>query len=444
MSRPLLLRGAHVVDPASDLDAPRDLLLRDGRVAAVERPGALDGIADTEVLDATGLIAAPGLIDLHVHLREPGQTWKESIATGTRAAAAGGFTTVVAMPNTVPVCDTPERLRWMLAPERGAAVRLFAMPAATAGSLGLELTGFAALAAAGAVGFTDDGRPVLEDGIMRAALVAAARVDLPLSQHAEDTRLSPSTGINAGAMSFRLGLRGMPVEAETAIVARDLALLRAIEQTEGLRPHLHVQHISTSRAVDLIRDARREGLRVTCEATPHHIALNESAAGGYDTNCKMNPPLRAEADRLGVLRGLLDGTVDCIATDHAPHAAFEKEVEFDRAPNGITGLETALGLALRVLGREHGAGLPQIVGLMSTNPARVLGQAARRAGLGSLAVRSAADVVLFDPSAERAYHVEESRSRSRNSPFNGAALPGRVHVTLYNGEIVFRSRERAG
>lgn len=438
MIQPVLVRGARLVDPGSGTDAPRDLLLRDGRVAAVEEPGALRDVPGVRVIEAGGLIAAPGLIDVHVHLREPGQTWKETIRTGTEAAAAGGFTTVVAMPNTVPVCDSVERLQWMVAPERQAAVRLLVMPAATTGSLGEQVTDIAALVEAGAVGVTDDGKPVLADAVMRAALLAAARAGIAVSQHAEDTRISRSGGINAGAMAFRMGLHGMSVEAEAGIVRRDLELLREIERTEKLRAHLHVQHVSTARALELIRAAKQEGLHVTCEATPHHFALNESAVAGYNTNAKMNPPLRGEADRLAVIAALQDGTIDCMATDHAPHAAFEKEVEFERAPNGVTGLETALGVALRVLVREHGASLSDVVRLMSTGPAAVLGERGRSLGLGSLAVGSAADVVLLEPDIEWSYDVRASASRSRNTPFDGAAMVGRVHITICAGDVRYQ------
>ena len=433
--RDVVVRGGRLVDPAAGIDGERDLLLRDGRVAAVEMPGGLREVRDAEVMEAAGCVVAPGLIDLHVHLREPGQTWKETIATGTRAAAAGGVTTVVAMPNTVPVIDSVEKLEWMLAAERDPAVRLLAMPAVTRGSLGVELTDFRALVRAGAVGFTDDGKPVLEDAVMRAALVAAARVGVLLSQHAEDTRLTArsggSSGVNAGVMAFRLGLRGMAIEAEAGLVTRDIALLREIERVEGLRPHLHVQHVSTGAALTAIRWAKAEGLKVTCEAAPHHFTLTEEAIGRYDTNAKMNPPLRAKADRDAVVAGLLDGTVDCIATDHAPHARYEKEVEFDRAPNGITGLETSLGLAMRVLGCECGATISQIVTLMSTNPARLLG----RGDLGTLRVGSAADVVMFDPETEWRFRAAESRSRSKNTPFDGAAMVGRVRSTIVGGVL---------
>jgi len=442
----LLIRNGHVVDPATGVDGLRDVVVRDGRVFAVDAPGAFAGLEIPDTMDVAGMVVAPGLIDVHVHLREPGQTWKETIASGTRAAAAGGFTTVVAMPNTVPVNDSVASMEWMLAAERGAAVNLLAMPAATLGSMGETLSDYEALARAGAVGFTDDGKPVLEDAVMRAALVAAARLGLPISQHAEDTRLTGGCSMNAGPVAFRLGLRGMTVEAEAAIVERDIQLLRGIEREEGLRAHLHVQHVSTGRALDAIRMAKQQGLHVTCEAAPHHFTLTDEAVAGdvpgradakrvaYNTNAKMNPPLRAEHDRVAVIEALLDGTVDCIATDHAPHAAHEKEVEFERAPNGITGLETALGLALRVLHKEHGMPLVRVIALMSTQPAELL----TLAGRGTLAVGAAADLVVFDAGAEWRYAAARSLSKSKNSPFDGAAMRGQVHATVCAGRLVFR------
>jgi dihydroorotase len=438
MSEILILNG-RVVDPASGTDGPRDVLVRDGRIAAVEMSGGLAGVAGSiakeNQLDVAGMVVAPGLIDIHVHLREPGQTHKETIRTGTEAAAAGGFTTVVAMPNTTPVNDSVKSLRWILDAARGPVVKLLAMPAATFGSLGCEITDFHELVKAGAVGFTDDGRPVLEDEVMRAALVAAAGLGVPVSQHAEDTRLTAGCSMNAGRVAFRLGLRGMPVEAEARIVERDLRLLREIERVERVRPHLHVQHVSTSRALHEIRRAKAEGLHVTCEAAPHHFTLTDEAIGDYDTNAKMNPPLRAEADRHALIEGLLDGTVDCIATDHAPHASWEKEVEFERAANGITGLETALGLALRVLHREHGMPLSRVIALMSAHPAEVIGLKDR----GNLRVGSWADVVVFDAAAEWSFTVGESRSKSKNTPFDGAAMVGRVRATICEGRVVYRA-----
>ena len=431
----MLIVGGHVIDSVSGIDGLRDVLVRGGRIEAVEKPGAFSAVRVAETIDAAGCVVAPGLIDIHVHLREPGQTHKETIATGTAAAAAGGFTTVVAMPNTVPVNDSVAELEWMLAAERGSVVKLLAMPAATRGSMGEELTDFAALVRAGAVGFTDDGKPVLEDNVMRAALLAAEKQGVPVSQHAEDTRLTGGCSMNAGRVAFRLGLRGMPVEAESRIVERDIRLLREIEAAEGVQPHLHVQHVSTAKALAAIRQAKAEGLHVTCEAAPHHFTLTDEAIGDYNTNAKMNPPLRIEADRRAVVEALLDGTVDCIATDHAPHASHEKEVEFERAPNGITGLETALGLALRVLHRDHGMPLARVMALMSTQPAAVIGLRER----GNLRVGSCADVVVFDPGAEWNFAAGSSRSKSKNTPFDGATMLGRVRATVFDGRIVFRA-----
>jgi dihydroorotase len=437
MSDVLILNG-RLVDPASGVDAERDVLLRHGRVAAVEAPGGFKGVkakeTGSQVIDASGMIVAPGLVDVHVHLREPGQTYKESIATGTAAAAAGGFTSVVAMPNTVPVNDSVAGLEWMLDAARGAVVKLFAMPAATFGSRGEEISDFHELARAGAVGFTDDGKPVLHDRVMREALVAAAGIGVPVSQHAEDTRLTGGCSMNAGPVAFRLGLRGMTVEAEARIVERDIRLLRDIERQDRLRPHLHVQHVSTAKAMALIRDAKAAGLHVTCEVAPHHFALTDEAIGDYDTNAKMNPPLRAEVDRLAMIAGLMDGTVDCIATDHAPHALFEKEQEFERAPNGITGLETALGLALRVLHKGHGMTVSRVMELMSAQPAGIVSLEGR----GTLKVGSFADVVVFDPSAEWSFEAKRSRSKSKNTPFDGAGMVGRVMATICEGRVVYR------
>ena len=433
MSDVLILNG-RVVDPASGVDEERDVLLRQGRVAAVEPPGGLKDVKAKETFDAAGMIVAPGLVDIHVHLREPGQTYKESIATGTAAAAAGGFTSVVAMPNTVPVNDSVRGLEWMLDGARQSCVKLFAMPAATFGSLGHEITDFHELRQAGAVGFTDDGKPVLHDRVMREALMAAADLGVPLSQHAEDTVLTGGCSMNAGPVAFRLGLRGMTVEAEARIVERDIRLLRDIEEHDGLRPHLHVQHVSTARAMGLIRDAKAEGLHVTCEVAPHHFTLTDEAIGDYDTNAKMNPPLRNEADRKAMITGLMDGTVDCIATDHAPHALFEKEQEFERAPNGITGLETALGLALRVLHKGQGMTISRVIALMSTQPAGIVSLEGR----GALKVGSFADVVVLDPAAEWSFDANRTRSKSRNTPFDGAGMVGQVMATICEGRVVYR------
>ena len=360
----ILIRGGHLIDPAASIDAPKDIVLKDGRVAEVAEPGKTTlGKAkagpDLEIIEAKGLTVAPGLVDIHVHLREPGQGHKETIATGTAAAAAGGFTSVAAMPNTTPTTDTPEITRWMQAPERGATIRVFPIGAATRAIKGEVLNDYAALKAAGVVAVTDDGHPILKDSIMREVLINATRNGLSVIQHAEDTRITGGCSMNAGATAFRLGLRGMPPEAEYGLVERDIRLVSELTTTTngtkgrpGAQPHLHVAHTSTAQAVAAVRQARRNGLRVTCEVAPHHFLLTEEHVGAYDTNAKMNPPLRSAADRDAMIQGILDGVVDAIATDHAPHASHEKEVEFERAPNGITGLESALGLSLRWLHHE--------------------------------------------------------------------------------------------
>jgi dihydroorotase len=426
--KPILIRGGRVIDPASGFDAPRDVLLRDGKIADLAAPGAIKA-PNAEVFDAQGLVVAPGLIDIHVHLREPGQAYKETIASGTAAAAAGGFTSVCAMPNTVPVNDSPEITRWMQAPERGASALVLPIAAATRGSLGEALTDYAALKDAGAIAVTDDGKPILGDEVMLQALRAAAGQALPVIQHAEDTRLTGGCSMNAGALAFRLGLRGMTVEAESGIVERDIALLKKVKNG-----HLHVAHLSTKKALDAVRAARKSGLHVTCEVTPHHFTLTEERIALYDTHAKMNPPLRAEEDRAAMIEGLLDGTLDAIATDHAPHAAHEKEQEFDRAPNGITGLETALGLSISILHARHKMSLPAVLALLTSRPAQALGLAGR----GTLTTGSPADLVLFDPSAKWTFRTTDSRSKSKNTPFDGTEMQGRVHATISEGRVTFR------
>jgi dihydroorotase len=426
----LVIRGGHLLDPAAGVDAPKDILLKDGRVAEIAGPGKLKSANGAEVLDATGLTVAPGLIDIHVHLREPGQGYKETIATGTAAAAAGGFTAVAAMPNTIPVNDSPETTRWMLAPERGAAIRVFPIAAATRGSKGEAINDYAALKSAGAVAVTDDGHPILKDGIMRETLAAAARVGLSVIQHAEDTRLTQGASMNAGPMAFKLGLRGMPAEAESGLVERDIRLVTELRDT---RVHLHVAHTSTAAALAAVRQARRSGLRVTCEVAPHHFLLTEEHVGFYNTNAKMNPPLRSAADRDAMIEAILDGVVDAIATDHAPHAVHEKEVEFESAPNGITGLETALGLSLRWLHKEWRMPLGRVLSLLSAQPAALL----NLKGRGTLVVGSFADVVVFDPKAEWTYNARETKSKSRNTPFDGWTMQGKVRWTISEGRIAY-------
>ena len=425
-SASLLIKGGHLIDPAAKINAPMDVLLRDGRVAEIALPNKIRGSAD-EKFDARGLMVAPGFIDLHVHLREPGQGYKETIATGTAAAAAGGFTSVCTMPNTAPVVDTADWVSWLRDPERGAVVNVFPIAAATRASRGQSLTDFSALQRAGAVAVTDDGKPILDDEIMRAALQLGAELNFPVVQHAEDTRLTENCPMNAGTVSFRLGLHGQPASAEAAIVDRDVTLAQQISESR-----LHVAHLSTSDSLRAVRRGKRAKARVTCEVTPHHFTLLDENVGEYDTNCKMNPPLRTASDREAILVALGDGTVDAIATDHAPHALHEKQVEFERASFGITGLETALGLAITKLHREHRIPLTRIVELFTAGPARVFDLRGR----GSLAKGNHADVTIFDPKKRWTFEAAKSRSLSHNTPFDGWQFTGKVVATVVSGKIV--------
>jgi dihydroorotase len=427
MTKSLSIRGGYLIDPAQKLEGKYDLLLKDGRVAELSAAGGLRGKGD-ENIDARGLIVAPGFIDIHVHLREPGQSHKETIASGTMAAAAGGFTSVCAMPNTAPVNDSPEITRWMLDPARGAQVHLFPIAAATSGSKGAQLTDFAALHRAGAVAVTDDGKPILNEQILRTALLGAGKLKIPVIQHAEDTSMTAGAAMNAGFTAFRLGLRGWPAEAESSLAERDIQL---VAET---RAHYHVAHLSTAATLKAVRRAKRDRLHVTCEVTPHHFALIDEDVGDYDTNFKMNPPLRSRSDREALLAGLADGSVDCVATDHAPHAFNEKNQEFDRAPFGITGLETALGLCISILHVKHKIPLKRVVELLSTNPARVMSLEGR----GALAKGSTGDVTVFDPTKKWTYHTAESHSKSKNSPFDGWQLQGKVVATVVGGVVRFR------
>ncbi|HEV2717997.1 MAG TPA: dihydroorotase [Terriglobales bacterium] len=425
----LLIKGGQLIDPAARINAPMDVLLRDRRVAEIAPTNKIRGGADGK-FDARGLIVAPGFIDMHVHLREPGQSYKESIATGTAAAAAGGFTSVCCMPNTRPVVDSGEWVAWLQAPERGAVINVFPIAAATKASKGATLTDFRALQHAGAVAVTDDGKPILGDGVMREALRLAAELNFPVIQHAEDTRMTEHCSMNDGPTAFRLGLRGMKAAAEASIVERDVQLA---QQFAGAR--LHVAHLSTADALKAVRRGKRSKARVTCEVTPHHFTLLDSDIRDYDTNFKMNPPLRSASDREAILVALADGTVDAIATDHAPHASHEKIVEFERAAFGITGLETALGLAITHLHREHKIPLTRIVELFTAGPALVIDLRGR----GTLARGSHADVTIFDPKKRWTFEAAKSRSKSRNTPFDGWQLTGKVVATIVGGRLVYHA-----
>jgi dihydroorotase len=424
----LLIKGGHLIDPAARIDGPMDVLIEDGRVIELAAPGKIKG-AD-EKFDARGLVVAPGFIDLHVHLREPGQAHKETIATGTAAAAAGGFTSVCTMPNTVPVIDSVEWVQWLRLPQRSAAVNIFPIAAATRASKGATLTDFRALQRAGAVAVTDDGKPILDDDVMHAALVLGAELSLPVVQHAEDTRLTEHCSMHAGPQSFRLGLRGMPAAAEANIVERDLRLATQIPDAR-----LHVAHISTADALKEIRRGKRSRTRVTCEVTPHHFVLTDEDVKDYDSRYKMNPPLRSAADLESIVAALADGTIDAIATDHAPHASHEKEVEFELAAFGITGLETALALAVTKLHKEKHIPLARIVDLLTAGPARCFDLRGR----GTLARGSVADVTIFDPKKRWTFQAAASLSKSKNTPFDGWQLMGKVIATFVGGKIVHQT-----
>jgi dihydroorotase len=425
----LLIRGGHVIDPAGNVDALMDVLLRDGRVEEIALPNHIRQSAE-EKFNARGLIVAPGFIDIHVHLREPGQGYKETIASGTAAAAAGGFTSVCCMPNTDPVVDSAEWVTWLLQPARGAVVNVFPIAAASQASQGAALTDFRGLQRAGAVAVTDDGKPILNDAVMRDTLRVAAALNLPVIQHAEDTRATEGGSMNESPTSFRLGLRGMKASAEASIVERDIDLAK---QCSGAR--LHVAHTSTAEALHAVRLGRRNQVRVSCEVTPHHFTLTDADVKDYNANFKMNPPLRSSADREAVLAALADGTVDAIATDHAPHAPQEKIIEFEQAAFGITGLETALGLAVTRLHRERGISLARIVELFTAGPARVVDLHGR----GTLARGSHADVTVFDPQKRWRYEAAKGRGKSHNTPFDHWQLTGKIVATIVGGRIVYRT-----
>lgn len=425
----VLIRGGRVVDPVARIDAPMDVLVRDGQIAEVAPPNKIRAGSE-EKIDARGLIVAPGFIDLHVHLREPGQSYKETIASGTAAAAAGGFTSVCCMPNTTPVLDSPEWVTWLRQPQRGAVVNVFPIAAATQASKGAVLTDFRALQRAGAVAVTDDGKPILSETTMRDAMRTSAEINFPVVQHAEDTRITQNCSMNEGRTSFRLGLRGMTDMAEAAIVDRDVQLA---QQFNGAR--LHVAHISTAEALKAVRRGKKNRARVTCEVTPHHFALTDDDVRDYDANFKMNPPLRSAADREALIVALGDGTVDAIATDHAPHAQHEKIIEFERAAFGITGLETALGLAITVLHLRHKIALGRIVELFTAGPARVVDLRGR----GTLMRGSHADITIFDPKKRWTFDAAKSRSKSHNTPFDGWQLTGKVVATIVGGRVVHRA-----
>jgi dihydroorotase len=422
----LLIHGGRIVDPSQDLDGPHDLLIEDGAVARIG--GKIQKPKGAETIDANGLVVTPGLIDIHVHLREPGQEYKETIRTGTMAASAGGFTAVACMANTVPVNDNRSITEHiLLEAQRAGFARVYPIGAISKGMQGQELAEIGEMVAAGAAAVSDDGLPVMNAELMRRALLYAQHYDIPVIQHAEDLTLTGKGVMHEGEWSTRLGLIGIPGSAEDVMVARDLIL------TEDTAGRYHVAHLSTARSLDLVRLGRSRGLRVTCEVTPHHLVLTdeEVAKTGFSTFCKMKPPLRSERDRAALVQGLVDGTVDCIASDHAPHHRDEKDVEFDKAPFGILGLETTLSLCLDRFVHAGILTLPRLIELLSTGPARVLGIPG-----GTLKEGSPADVSIFDLDGEVTIAAAGFRSRSRNTPFDGWTLRGRPVATVVGGRRI--------
>ncbi|HYL54267.1 MAG TPA: dihydroorotase [Gemmatimonadales bacterium] len=424
MNRPLLLRGGRVIDPGRNLDEPADVLIQDGKIAAVGRGmGAPDG---TEVRDVRDHVVAPGLVDVHVHLREPGNEDVETVATGARAAAAGGFTAVCAMPNTDPVTDNQAAVGFIVRQSvRAGLTRVYPIGAISVGQKGERLSEFGEMVGAGAVAVSDDGRPVVSSHLMRTALEYARTFDIPVADHCEEPTLAVGGVMHEGLVSARLGLKGIPSAAEEIMVARD-AMLAGL--TGG---HVHLCHMSTRGSVELIRRAKEQGIRVTAEVTPHHLALTDRACERYDTHAKMNPPLREPEDVAALRAALKDGVVDCIASDHAPHAYDAKEAAFDDAPFGIVGLETAFGVAYTELVMNGILTLPELIHRMSAAPASVFGLPGGTLGQGAVA-----DVVVLDVTDPWTVDPTAFCSKSRNTPFAGRVLTGRAALTLVGGKIV--------
>jgi len=427
----IVLRGGRVIDPARNLDQSADLLVQNGKIAGVE-PGLADAFKGAKIIDVAGMWVVPGLIDMHTHLREPGQEYKETIATGTAAAAWGGFTAVCAMPNTSPPNDNRAVTELVVrrAQEVGV-VRVYPIGCITQGQKGESLAEMGDLKEAGCVAVSDDGKCVANSEVMRRALEYARGLGLLVIQHAEDVNLSANGPAHEGAASTRIGLRSQPAAAESCMVARDLELVALT----GAR--YHVAHVSCAETVRLVREAKRRGLPVTCEVTPHHLTLTDEACAGYDTSTRVNPPLRSEADVVAVRQALADGTIDAIATDHAPHSSVEKEVEFEQAASGMIGLETALPLCLELL--DTAMTPMALFARMSTAPARILGLPG-----GTLALGSPADITVIDPQARWTCDSARFRSKSRNSPFVGRAMRGRAKLTLVNGNIAFAEERLVG
>ena len=422
---PLVIKNGRVIDPASQTDRISDVLIVDGRIAGVA-PNLSSHKA--KVFDATGMIVAPGFIDMHVHLREPGFEHAETIESGSRAAAAGGFTSICPMPNTKPVNDNATVTSYMIEKaRRHAVVNVYPIGAITKGSLGEELAAIGSMKQAGAVAISDDGRPVMNARVMRRAMEFARSLGMPVINHCEDLHLSAGGDMHEGAESVRLGLRGIPGCSEDVMVARDILLA----DVTGAR--YHVAHISSRHSVEMVKFAKSRGLAVTAEATPHHLALADRDMKPYDSNYKMKPPLRAPRDVSAVLEGVANGAIDAIATDHAPHPGSEKMQEFESCPFGILGLETAIGVTLEQMVHPGSIEVARMVQLFTTGPARILG-----IDRGTLARGAVADVTIFSTDREWTYDVNKSFSKSRNSPFDGKSFKGGPVATVVAGEVVWR------
>jgi len=424
VTRPILLQGGHVIDPSRDLDGVADVLIQDGKIASVGRGlTAPDGAL---VRNVKGRVVTPGLVDLHVHLREPGNEDEETVASGARAAAAGGFTAICAMPNTDPVTDNQAAVGFIVRQsDRAGLARVHPIGAVSIGQKGERLAEFGEMVSAGAVAVSDDGKPVVSSHLMRTALEYARTFNVPVADHCEEPTLAAGGVMHEGLVSTRLGLKGIPAAAEEIMVARNVLLA---ELTGG---HVHLCHMSARGSVVIIREAKERGIRVTAEVTPHHLTLTDYACEEYDTHAKMNPPLREAAD-VAALRGALkDGVIDCIASDHAPHAYDEKEAAFDDAPFGVVGLETAFAVAHTELVESGLFTLPELIRRMSTEPARVF-----HLGGGTLAPGAIADVAVFDPAAKWTVDPTTFHSKSHNTPFAGRALTGRAVLTIVAGAIV--------
>ncbi len=419
----LIIKNGRVIDPAAKRDKVSDVFIDDGKFVKTLTPAQKK---TAQVIDARGLVVCPGLVDIHVHFREPGQTHKETILTGSQAAAAGGFTSVVCMRNTSPVADNTGTNQLINAAAAYAPVHVYATGCITVGMKGQQLAPHGSLKKAGVVALTDDGLCVQSNELMHRAVEYAKMFDLTILDHCQDESMTDKAVMNEGVMSTRLGLKGWPHAAEDIIVARNIILSRYTGA------HIHMQHISSAHSVELMRRAKQDKVNVTAEATPHHIALTEDALGTYDTNLKMNPPLRTEADRQAIIAGLKDGTLDCIGTDHAPHSPEEKDREFDYAPNGIIGLETALPICLDVLVRKSKFKLTQVIDLMTRKAANIL-----KLPAGTLAAGAVADVCIFNPNETWLYNTYGAFSKSINSPWNQQQLTGRVKTTIVAGKIVY-------